>query len=333
MNTPTYVLITPARNEAQFIELTIQSVLKQTVRPLKWVIVDDGSTDGTGDIVKKYTHDQPWIEFVELSRGGDRNFSGKVRAFNAGYDRLRELNYDVIGNLDGDVCFDEDYFQFLLERFADNPRLGVAGTPFREGSFQYDYRFTSIEHVSGPCQLFRRECFEQIGGYIPREIGGVDLVAVLTARMKGWQTRTFLEKPYIHQRQMGTATRRALIVPFRVGQADYVLGSHPVWEFCRCLYQSARRPILVKGTLCFAGYVWAMVNGHQKQVPDELVQFRRKEQMQRLGRFIAGFLFMSFLAANARHSHHVAHLLPMLHMGVRHALAFRFCFRALAQPA
>src|SRR5713101_9754250 len=249
MTLPAYVLITPARNEAEYIDLTLKSVVAQTVLPLKWVIVSDGSTDGTDDIVKKYSAGRPWIELIRMSEREERHFAGKVHAFNAGYARVAELKYEVIGNLDGDVSFDEQYFDFLLRKFAENPRLGVAGTPFREGSFQYDYRFTSIEHVSGQCQMFRRECFEEIGGYVPRKIGGIDLVAVITARMKGWQTRTFLEKPYAHHRQMGTATATVWMAPFKVGRADYILGSHPVWEFARCIYQTTRPLIVLGGSL------------------------------------------------------------------------------------
>jgi len=148
MTLPAYVLITPARNEAEYIELTLKSVVAQTVLPLKWVIVSDGSTDGTDDIVNKYSAGRPWIELIRMPEREERHFAGKVHAFNAGYARVAELKYDVIGNLDGDVSFDEQYFDFLLRKFTENPRLGVAGTPFREGSFQYDYRFTSIEHVS-----------------------------------------------------------------------------------------------------------------------------------------------------------------------------------------
>jgi len=166
--------------------------------------------------------------------------------------------------------------------------LGVAGTPYREGSFQYDYRFTSIEHVSGQCQLFRRECFEEIGGFVPRKIGGVDLVAVTTARMKGWQTRTFPEKPYYHHRKMGTAVQGTLIVPYRVGQTDYVLGSHPVWEFFRCIYQLTRPPILLGGSLRLVGFFWAMTRRVQKQVSADFVRFRREEQMRRLEKFFIG---------------------------------------------
>jgi len=283
---PTYALITPARNEADFIELTLKSVVTQTVRPLKWVIVSDGSTDCTDEIVQKYAVDHPWIELVKMPERSERDFAGKVGAFNAGYANLADLKYDVIGNLDADISFDQEYFAFLMKKFAENSRLGVAGTPYREGSFQYDYHFTSIEHVSGQCQMFRRECFEDIGGYVPRKIGGIDLVAVTTARMKGWQTRTFVEKPYNHHRQMGTATQNALIVPYRVGRADYVLGSHPLWEFFRCIYQLTRPPTLLGGTLRLVGFYWAMVRRVRKEVSADFVRFRRKEQMRRLGKFV-----------------------------------------------
>jgi len=234
----------------------------------------------------RYAADHPWIELVSLPERRERHFAGKVQAFNAGYAKLQDIPYDVIGNLDGDVSFDAQYFEFLLGKFAGNPRLGVAGTPFREGSFQYDYRFTSIEHVSGQCQLFRRECFEAIGGYVPRRAGGIDHVAVLTARMKGWQTRTFVEKSYEHHRQMSTATQHRLLVPFKGGRLDYLLGSHPVWEIFRCIYQTTRPPIVFGGCLRLAGFTWAIISGEEKQIPPELVEFRRKEQMQRLRKFV-----------------------------------------------
>ena len=179
----TYVLITPARNEAAFIGQTIQAVIRQTVKPAKWVIVSDGSTDGTDELVKKYARGNPWMELVRMPERTDRHFGGKAIAFNAGRHRIRHIPYDVIGNLDADITFDADYFEFLLNKFAQDRTLGVAGTPFREGDAQYDYRFSRKEHVSGACQLFRRECFETIGGYIPLKGGGIDLTAVVTARM------------------------------------------------------------------------------------------------------------------------------------------------------
>ena len=283
---PPYVLITPARNEAEFLEVTLKSVAAQSVKPLKWVIVSDGSTDGTDELVKRYQAGHEWIDLVRMPERRERHFAGKVLAFNAGYARVAGLPYEAIGNLDGDVSFPPDYFEFLLTKLVENPKLGVVGTPFREGSYQYDFRFVSIEHVSGQCQFFRRRCFEDIGGYIPREIGGVDLVAVTTARMKGWQTRTFLEKPYEHHRKMGTATQARIWVPFKVGRTDYLLGGHPVWECARCVYQATKRPIVLNGAMRMAGFLWAAVTQRKKQVTPEFVQFRRKEQMQRLWKFV-----------------------------------------------
>lgn len=286
LSLPAYILITPARDEAAFIKLTLESVIAQTVLPLRWIIVSDGSTDGTDEIVKCYVQQHPWIELVTMPERRERHFAGKVEAFNAGLARARNMPYHFIGNLDADVSFDEHYFEFLLTRFAEQPRLGVAGTPFTEGSFQYDFRFTSIEHVSGQIQLFRRECFEAIGGYVPRKIGGVDLVAVTTARMKGWQTRTFLEKPYIHHRIMGTASTGVLRASFKVGRADRLLGSDPVWQCARCAYQLTRPPRLMGGLLRFAGYHWELIKGSELQVTAEFVKFRRAEQMRRLRKFL-----------------------------------------------
>lgn len=200
MTLPVYVLITPARNEAQFIELTLKSVVSQTVRPLRWIIVSDGSTDGTDEIVNRYAADNPWIELLRMPERRERHFAGKVHAFNAGYARLKDLPYGFIGSIDADISFDQDYFSFLLGKLAEDSDLGLVGTPFKDDSM-YDYRFVSIEHVSGACQLFRRECFEEIGGYVPMKSGGIDHVAVITARMKGWKTRTFTDKICLHHRK------------------------------------------------------------------------------------------------------------------------------------
>src|SRR6267143_1115961 len=231
----TYVLVTPARNEAEFIELTLKSVVAQTVRPAKWVIVSDGSTDGTDDIVEKYAADHDWIELVRMPERRERHFAGKVLAFNAGYAKMKDIHYEIIGSLDGDISFDSDYFSFLLQKLAQDTTLGLVGTPFKESNRTYDYRFASVEHVSGACQVFRRECFEAIGGYTPMKYGGIDTVAVLSARMKGWQTRTFPEKTCAHNRKMGSATRSGLALIFNTGFKDYLLGVDPIWQFLRAV--------------------------------------------------------------------------------------------------
>lgn len=287
MTLPKYVLITPARNEAEFIELTIKSMVSQTVRPEKWVIVSDGSTDGTDDIVGKYAANHPWIELVRMPERRERHFAGKVHAFNAGYARVKDLPYDVIGNLDGDLSFDEEYFAFLLGKLVEDPKLGLVGTPFKgDAGPVYDYRYVSIEHVSGACQLFRRECFEQVGGYVPVKGGGVDHIAVITARMKGWKTRTFTEKVVLHHREIGTAQHGTLRARFRTGAQDYALGSHVIWELSRTVYQLGKRPFVIGGLMLLAGYLWSLVRRVKRPVSPDLVQFRRREQMQRLKKYL-----------------------------------------------
>jgi hypothetical protein len=279
-----YVLITPARNEEQYIGKTLASMVAQSEPPLRWVIVSDGSTDRTDEIVEEYRRRVSWIDLVRMPAHRDRTFSAKVHCFNAGLERVRELQFDVIGNLDADISFEPTYFAFLMAKFAQNPRLGVAGTPFVESGVHYDYRFTNIEHVSGACQLFRRECFEEIGGYIPIRGGGIDWTAVTTARMKGWQTRTFTEMTCEHHRVIGTGSGSQLGSYFRHGRKDYYLGGHPIWQVFRGTYQMTRRPYIVGGLGLLAGYYWALLRRMEQPVSQELKKFHRAEQMARLRR-------------------------------------------------
>ncbi len=287
---PSYVLITPARNEAQFIELTLKSVVAQVARPLKWVIVSDGSTDGTDEIVNGYARIHDWIELLRMPERTERDFAGKVRAFNAGRSRIGNLDFDVIGNLDADVSFAPEHFRLLVGTFAEDPQLGVVGAPFREGNFQYDYRFTNIENVWGGCQLFRRECFEEIGGYAAVRGGCIDHIAVVSARMKGWKTRTFTETVSLHHRTMGTAQNSGLGAKFKYGAKDYSVGNHPLWEIVRAFYQMKQRPIVIGGIALASGYFWSMVRRVPRPVSRDLVAFSRYEQMQRLSRLVGSRL-------------------------------------------
>jgi glycosyltransferase involved in cell wall biosynthesis len=291
MNLLSYVLITPARNEAGFIELTIKSVVAQVERPLRWVIVSDGSTDGTDDIVRKYTKEHPWIELLRMPERRERHFAGKVLAFNAGYEHINNLPYRVIGSLDADISFDPEYFSFLLQKLTSDHTLGLVGTPFRDSSISYDYRFVSIEHVSGACQLFRRECFEQIGGYVPAKGGAIDRIANIASRMKGWKTRTFTDKSYVHHREIGRAQDGRLRASLKDGAKDYAVGTHPMWMFFRVLYQMTRKPLII-GALALAwGYIRSYFQKAERPVSSELVKFTRQEQMLRLKHFLRAQAF------------------------------------------
>ncbi|MFZ1941139.1 MAG: glycosyltransferase family 2 protein [Terracidiphilus sp.] len=283
-----YVLITPARNEAEFIDLTIRSIVAQTFRPLKWVIVSDGSTDQTDEIVNSYAAAQPWIQLIRMPERKERHFAGKVHAFNAGYEQIKDLNFDVVGNLDADVSFEPDLFEFLLAKMSESPRLGVAGAPFREGDFQYNYRYTNIENVWGGCQLFRRECFQEIGGYMPLKGGCIDHVAVLSARMHGWKTRTFTERVIRHHRLMGTALNGGLKAKFKQGAKDYSVGNHPLWELLRIAYQMKHRPYVAGGVALGLGYGWSLMRHAEVPLSPELVDFVQREQMHRLRKIFSG---------------------------------------------
>jgi glycosyltransferase involved in cell wall biosynthesis len=288
---PSYVLITPARNEEQFIANTIESVIHQTVLPLKWVIVNDGSTDSTEAIVSKYAAQHPWIALVNLPTHRDRSFAAKVYAFNAGFEKVKDLPYEVIGNLDSDITFDADYLEFLLDKFASNPRLGVAGTIFREEGYSSGTdSFEGQNHVAGACQLFRRECFAEIGGYKPNKGGGIDWIAVTTARMVGWTTRSYREKWCFHHRHVGTAERSEFAAGVAYGYKDYYMGAHPLWQALRVTYRLTKRPFIIGGVALGYGYLKGIVLRPKSPISKELIQFYRKEQMQKLSVVLRSFL-------------------------------------------
>jgi glycosyltransferase involved in cell wall biosynthesis len=284
-----YVLVTPARNEEAFIEKTLNSVTMQTLLPERWIIVDDGSTDRTAEIVMRYSDRFPWIELLQRPQRLDRSFAGKVYAFNAGLERVACLPFDVIGNLDADLSFDPGYLEFLMRKFSEDPKLGVAGTPFTEDG--YDSARDSFEgenHVAGGCQLFRRRCFEDVGGYIPNPAGGIDWIAVTAARMKGWKTRSFPEKRFHHYRTLGTAEKSSWSASFSYGEKDYYLGGSPLWQLFRVAYRTTKRP--VEGLALLTGYCSAAIRRIERPVSAELMRFHRREQTNKLKAILRSLL-------------------------------------------
>lgn len=284
-----YVLITPAHNEAAFIEATIECMLRQTTPPKRWIIVSDASTDGTDDIVLKYAKDCPWLELVRLEQASARDFGGKVRAFNAGYARISDLEYDIIGNLDADLTFEPDYFEFLMRQFEALPDHGLLGTTYIDvlhgGA---DEMTRDPRHVPGACQLFRRACFEAIGGYKPLPTGGVDLLAELASRKEGWKTQAFSEKVLHHYRPVGTATRNVYSSRFNYGFRDYYFGGSILWELLRTINQFRRPPYIIGGLCILSGYLWGLLTRQPSPVPDDIRAFRRKEQLDRIRRMLGG---------------------------------------------
>lgn len=279
-----YALITPARNEEAFIGKTIEAVVAQTALPQRWVIIDDGSTDQTAAIAEQYLGRYPWIELLRRPQRVDRNFASKAHAVNAALERLSSVQFEVVGNLDADVTFAPDYMEFLLQKFEESPDLGVAGTPFTQDG-GYDSSRDSFEgdnYVAGPCQLFRLRCWQDIGGYVANRAGGVDWIAVMTARMKGWTVRSFSEKRFHHHRSLGTAERGPLAALYSYGQKDYYLGGSPIWQLFRVAYRMTKRPFLIGGLALFGGYASAALRRMERAVSPELMRFHRQDQMKKL---------------------------------------------------
>src|SRR5262245_10423284 len=285
------VLISPVRNEEAYLRLTIESMIAQTVKPVKWVIVNDGSTDRTAAIVKEYLDKYDWIELLEVPPRADRSFAAKAVNVNMAYDHVKHLDFDVVGNLDGDTSFEPDHLEFLLARFHEDPKLGVAGTIFKEEGYSSDtHSFEGESHVAGQFQLFRRQCFEQIGGYVAHKAGGVDWMACVTARMRGWKTRAFRGRAFFHHRHLGTAERGWVSALFSYGEKDYYLGGSPIWQFFRVSYRMLKRPYGVCGLALGLGYLWAFARRMDRPVSDELMRFHRREQMTALKGILRSFI-------------------------------------------
>lgn len=287
VNEKQYVIVTPARNEEAHLEKTIESVVTQTILPQKWVIVSDGSVDRTDEIAVEYARRHPFIEFLrvgEPNRIGKKDFGAKVRAFRAGYERLNATPYHYVGNLDADITFAPGYFAEILRRFEENPRLGVAGgivwEPTQTG---FAPQRTSLNSVCGSVQLFRRVCYENFGGYIPMEMGGVDAAAEIQARMHGWQVQTFPDVPVYATRRVLTGGATVLHTRYRQGVSNYLLGYHPLFQMAASLQRIAQYPFVVGSVATLMGYGVSWVRGRRRSLPSEAIRFLRSEQMSRLG--------------------------------------------------
>ena len=283
---PGYVLVTPARNERANIGSTLDSVIGQTVPPRAWVVVSDGSTDGTDQLVADYARRHHFVHLLRRERHGSTDFAAKVHAFNAGYAHLQaveDLEFDFVGNLDADVSFEPDYFARVLDAFARQPDLGVAGGIVLEriGS-EFVAQHISLNSVAGAVQMFRRQCFEAVSGFIPIPGGGEDATAQTLARMKGWTVATLPDLPVLHHGRVLGGARTVVQARFRRGVNNYIIGYHPLFQVASSLSRAVERPYVIGGLSALAGYCWAAARRPPRPVPADIVHFLRREQLQRL---------------------------------------------------
>jgi hypothetical protein len=278
-----YVLLTAAYNEESFLGRTIDSVVSQTVLPAKWVIVSDGSTDRTDEIVHRFSARYDYIRLLRVERSHLRGVVSKVNALNRGFEELRGLEHDFVGNLDADVVLPPSYFELLMARFRSNATLGISGGVIweqRGGEFRSRVanRNTSVAHAA---QLVRRECYEEIGGYRPLKYGGEDWCAEISARMKGWRVEAIPALHVMHYRPTGTA-EHMLLHCFRQGKMDFSVGSHPAFEMLKCVRRVREHPIGICALARFAGFCWSYAVHEPRLVSPEFVRFLRREQKNRL---------------------------------------------------
>ena len=282
---PSYVLITAARNEEAYIEKTLAAVVSQTVLPQKWVIVSDGSTDRTDEIVSEYAKKYNFIQLVRAEDQRGRDFASKVYAVDLGYEQLKNCDYDYLGNLDADVSFDSNFYETVLTRFEQNSNLGIVGGFIYEkenGEFR-SLSYNSNEDVAGATQTFRRACYEAIEGYRPLKWGGEDSVANTMALMKGWEVQSFADLKVFHYRPMGRGGGR-LILRFRFneGLRDYSVGYSPVYFLMKAIRRTFEKPYILGSLARLVGYSWAVFRRYKRGVPRPFINFMKHEQMKKL---------------------------------------------------
>ena len=285
-----YVLITPVYNESAYIKKTLSSVVNQTILPRKWIIVDDGSTDNTADIIKSFEEKYSFIKLVSSKSKDSHNFSSKVLAFNFGLSHLKDEIFDFIGNLDGDMGFDNEYYEKILKKFDENPKLGIAGgtrLDYLNGKFLPIIR--ARNSVAGGFQLFRKDCFNQVGGYKELPYGGIDTVAETTARMLGWEVESFDNILLYHYKPTGSVaqSRHLLKAKFILGKKFYLLGYHPLFVISRYLARIRyNKPFLLGSLLPIIGYLWSSIKRYERPVSKEFVKYLKSEQSSRIREFL-----------------------------------------------
>lgn len=276
-----YVIITPVRDEERYVGQTIECVLNQTIRPLEWVIVNDGSSDRTGEIIDRYAGQFPWIRAVHrVNRGFRKSGGGVVEAFYDGYKALQSDDWEFIVKLDGDLTFSNAYFEECFGHFYREPRLGIGGGEiYHKVDGKLKLEANPRFHVRGATKIYRRKCWDAIGGLWMAP--GWDTIDELKANMTGWTTRAFLELQLTHHRVTGSADG---FVRDRVkhGVACYVSGYHPLFLAASCVRRLVRQPYVVGALAVLFGFLKGYVSNVSRVNDPQLIRYVRNQQLRRL---------------------------------------------------
>ena len=279
-----FVLITAAKNEEQYIGFAIESVLRQTAPPLAWFVVDDGSTDRTAEIVAGYAADHAFIKLVRKGSSAKRSFGAQYRAIGSAYELARELPFEYVCVQDADIApARSDYFETLLNEFEFDRTLGITGGYIHErvGGEWRCRAANSPRAVAGGVQMFRRACFDEIGGYTPLLYGGEDWLAQIDAQRLGWTVRPQTDLTVHHYRATSSAGGR-LRGLLKLGMRDGSFASHPVFELFKCVRRLREKPIVVSATLRYLGYLWYHLSARRPALSPAKVAYLRREQAARV---------------------------------------------------
>lgn len=283
MNDTSYVVITPVRNEADFVGRTIASMSGQTLLPRQWVIIDDGSTDGTGEILKDAALSRPWLTVVTRpDRGFRKSGGGVVEAFYDGYAALRDEAWDFIVKLDGDLSFNSDYFEQCLAHFSEDPHLGLGGGTvcvLDGGEPTVDSPGDPPFHVRGATKIYRRACWQQVHPLVPGP--GWDTVDEVRANSRGWQTRTFPDVLLIQDRPTG-AVDGTWTNSFKNGRANYITGYHPAFMLAKCLKRLWCEPRVIAAAGLWAGFCSGYLRREPHVADPDSVRYLRQQQRRYL---------------------------------------------------
>jgi len=283
-----YVVITPAHNEADYIETTLQAMVSQTSRPLEWLIVDDGSNDGTAKIVEAYASRFPFIKLIHKKRelGGELGHAeGLVRArapraFNFGLKHVTCNDFEYVCKLDADLSFRSTYFAALLDAFERDPELGVVGGRcyFYEGLKRIS-ETGPADNVMGPSKFYRRQCLEEIGGI--QETLGWDTIDDLKAQMFGWKVQCFEQIIVIHLRQCG-AIGGMVKGRARHGITAYMLGYRPVFMLGRAVSSFLQKPKVIGSLAMLYGFLSGYIKRPKRVASQDVMLFLRHKQLDRI---------------------------------------------------
>ena len=282
MSSSHYVLVTPVKNEVTLIGGTIASVVAQTVLPSEWVIVSDGSTDGTDEIIAKAAAVHPWIKLVRMPPRDGRCFAAVVHVTEHGIRSLSCTEYGFLGLLDSDVTFQNDYFERLMACFSESPRLGLAGGVVIDVGHPRDQFPRNRQDVPGAVQFFRRECFESLGGLIPIPEGGWDGMTCVMARMNGFETRLITDLVVDHHKPRNISQGGVVRRKWQMGVRDYAAGYHPLFELVKCVSRVTDPPFLVGSIAWLVGYLNSTLRRSPRVVPPHVIAYFQREQKDRL---------------------------------------------------